>query len=177
MDLHTCPKVCSSVSCELNLLLCVPGGPSRWSSPPCDCCCKGHKGEGEGESGTSFNELSTSSSESHSEASSPQGTVIRGPVSRQTHVQTLDRPPKKGPVQHLLQQQQSEQRRKSDLLRTLTASSRDTSTCKKRPAKEKLTAEEELDKCIQDFRKIKIPERFPERKYMWQADLLRKYRL
>ncbi|KAI7789459.1 putative BTB/POZ domain-containing protein KCTD16 [Triplophysa rosa] len=153
------------------------GGPSRWSSPPCDCCCKGHKGEGEGESGTSFNELSTSSSESHSEASSPQGTVIRGPVSRQTHVQTLDRPPKKGPVQHLLQQQQSEQRRKSDLLRTLTASSRDTSTCKKRPAKEKLTAEEELEKCIQDFRKIKIPEHFPERKYMWQADLLRKYRL
>ncbi|XP_056302581.1 BTB/POZ domain-containing protein KCTD16b [Danio aesculapii] len=154
-------------------------GPSRWSSPPCECCCKSHKGEaeGEGESGTSFNELSTSSSESHSEASSPQGTVICGPVSRQTHVQTLDRPPKKGPVQHLLQQQQSEHRRKSDLLRTLTASSRDTSTCKKRPAKEKLTVEEELEKCIQDFRKIKIPEHFPERKYMWQADLLRKYRL
>lgn len=72
--------------------------------------------------------------------------------------------------------QQSEQRRKSDLLRTLTASARDTST-KKRPAKEKMTVEEELEKCIQDFRKIKIPERFPERKYMWQADLLRKYRL
>ncbi|AWO99958.1 putative BTB/POZ domain-containing protein KCTD16 [Scophthalmus maximus] len=151
-------------------------GTSRWSSPPCDCCCKNHKGDGEGESGTSFNELSTSSSESQSEASSPQGTIICGPVSRQphAHVQTLDRPLKKGPVAML---QQSDQRRKSDLLRTLTASSRDTSTCKKRPAKEKLTAEEELDKCIQDFRKIKIPERFPERKYMWQADLLRKYRL
>ncbi|XP_053298422.1 BTB/POZ domain-containing protein KCTD16b isoform X3 [Pleuronectes platessa] len=131
-----------------------------------------------GESGTSFNELSTSSSESQSEASSPQGTVICGPVSRQPHphanVQTLDRPLKKGPVAML---QQSDHRRKSDLLRTLTASSRDTSTCKKRPAKEKLTVEEELDKCIQDFRKIKIPERFPERKYMWQADLLRKYRM
>nr|XP_019952669.1 PREDICTED: BTB/POZ domain-containing protein KCTD16 isoform X2 [Paralichthys olivaceus] len=130
------------------------------------------------ESGTSFNELSTSSSESQSEASSPQGTVICGPVSRQPHphanVQTLDRPLKKGPVAML---QQSDQRRKSDLLRTLTASSRDTSTCKKRPVKEKLTVEEELEKCIQDFRKIKIPERFPERKYMWQADLLRKYRL
>ncbi|XP_028840097.1 BTB/POZ domain-containing protein KCTD16b [Denticeps clupeoides] len=154
-------------------------GPSRWSSPMCDCCCKNHKGEGEGESGTSFNELSTSSSESHSEASSPQGTVICGPVSRQQHhhhhhhVQTLDRPLKKGPVAML---QQSEQRRKSDLLRTLTASSRDTSS-KKRPVKEKMTIEEELEKCIQDFRKIKIPERFPERKYMWQADLLRKYRL
>ncbi|KAK3555364.1 hypothetical protein QTP86_014959, partial [Hemibagrus guttatus] len=154
------------------------GGSSRWSSPPCDCCCKVHKGEGEGESGTSFNELTTSSSESQSEASSPQGTVIRGPVTRQAHVQTLDRPSKKErPGSHLLQQQQSEQRRKSDLLRTLTASSRDTSGSKKRPAKEKMSVEEELEKCIQDFRKIKIPERFPERKYMWQADLLRKYRL
>lgn len=156
----------------------VSGGSSRWSSPPCDCCCKGHKGEGEGESGTSFNELSTSTSESQSEASSPQGTVIRGPVTRQSHVQTLDRPSKKErPGSHLLQQQQSEQRRKSDLLRTLTASSRDTSGSKKRPAKEKMSVEEELEKCIQDFRKIKIPEHFPERKYMWQSDLLRKYRL
>ncbi|KAK2882128.1 hypothetical protein Q8A73_022638 [Channa argus] len=155
-----------------SLLAC---GSSRWSSPPCDCCCKNHKGDGE--SGTSFNELSTSSSESQSEASSPQGTVICGPVSRQPHphanVQTLDRPMKKGPVAMI---QQSEQRRKSDLLRTLTASSRDTA-CKKRPTKEKMTVEEELEKCIQDFRKIKIPERFPERKYMWQADLLRKYHL
>ncbi|XP_051902582.1 BTB/POZ domain-containing protein KCTD16b [Hippocampus zosterae] len=153
-------------------------GTSRWSSPPCDCCCKNHKGDNEGESGTSFNELSTSSSESQSEAGSPQGTVICGPVSRQPHphanVQTLDRPLKKGPVARL---QQSEQRRKSDLLRTLTSGSRDSNTCKKRPPKEKLTVEEELDRCIQDFRKIKIPDRFPERKYMWQADLLRKYRL
>ncbi|KAI5096944.1 BTB/POZ domain-containing protein KCTD16b isoform X1 [Silurus meridionalis] len=153
-------------------------GSSRWSSPPCDCCCKGHKGEGDGESGTSFNELSTSSSESQSEASSPQGTVIRGPVSRQARVQTLDRPPKKErPGGQLLQQQQSEQRRKSDLLRTLTSSSRDTSGSKKRPTKEKMSVEQELEKCIQDFHKIKIPEHFPERKYMWQADLLRKYRL
>ncbi|XP_071027226.1 BTB/POZ domain-containing protein KCTD16-like isoform X2 [Oncorhynchus clarkii lewisi] len=146
-------------------------------SPRRECPEKTQLGhDNEGESGTSFNELSTSSSESQSEASSPHGTVICGPVSQQSHVhvQTLDRPLKKGPVQML---QQSEQRRKSDLLRTLTASSRDTSTCKKRPAKEKMTIEEELEKCIQDFRKIKIPERFPERKYMWQADLLRKYRL
>lgn len=156
----------------------VSGGSSRWSSPPCDCCCKGQKGGGEGESGTSFNELSTSSSESQSEASSPQGTVIRGPVSRQAHVQTLDRPLKKErPGGQLLQQQQSEQRRKSDLLRTLTSSSRDTSGGKKRPAKEKMSVEEELEKCIKDFHKIKIPEHFPERKHMWQADLLRKYRL
>lgn len=70
------------------------------------------------------------------------------------------------------QQQRAEQRRKSDLLRSLTSSS------KKRPlVKEKMTVEEELEKCIQDFRKIKIPDSFPERKYLWQADLLRKYRL
>ncbi|XP_063058519.1 BTB/POZ domain-containing protein KCTD16b isoform X2 [Engraulis encrasicolus] len=170
-------------------------GPSRWSSPMCDCCCKHHKGDGEGESGTSFNELSTSSSESQSEASSPQGTVIRGPISRSSHphlhhhhhnVQTLDRPLKKGPVA-MLQQSEHPHRRKSDLMRTLTGSSRDTSSSggggergerKKRASKEtKMTIEEELDKCIQDFRKIKIPERFPERKYNWQAELLRKHRL
>ncbi|KPP72566.1 BTB/POZ domain-containing protein KCTD16-like [Scleropages formosus] len=153
------------------------GGPSRWSSPHCDCCCKSHKGDREGESGTSFNELSSSSSESQSEASSPQGTVICGPVSRQCNIQTLDRPPKKGPVQLL---QQSELRRKSDLLRTLTAGSRDTGGSgggKKKPPKEKMTIEEELEKCIQDFRRIKIPERFPERKNKWQSELLRKYHL
>lgn len=102
--------------------------------------------------------------------------MVHGPVSSRV-VQTLDRPAKKGSIVAPQQQQQAEQRRKSDLLRTLTASARDTS-CKKRPAvKEKMTVEEELEKCIQDFRKIKIPDRFPERKYMWQADLLRKYRL
>ncbi|KAJ0061780.1 hypothetical protein NL108_009450 [Boleophthalmus pectinirostris] len=147
-------------------------GPSRWSSPPCDCCCKNHKGDGEGESGTSINDLSTSSSESNSEVGSPQETVICGPVARpQQHphanVQTLDRPIKKGPVAML---QKSEPRRKSDLIR-------ESGSSKKRPVKEKLTVEEELERCIQDFRKIKIPERFPERKYNWQADLLRKYRL
>ncbi|XP_028316350.1 BTB/POZ domain-containing protein KCTD16a isoform X2 [Gouania willdenowi] len=47
-------------------------GPSRWSSSHCDCCCKSHKSEREGESGTSFNDLSTSCSETQSEASSPQ---------------------------------------------------------------------------------------------------------
>uniref|UniRef100_A0A8C6T976 Potassium channel tetramerization domain containing 16b n=1 Tax=Neogobius melanostomus TaxID=47308 RepID=A0A8C6T976_9GOBI len=147
-------------------------GPSRWSSPPCDCCCKNHKGDGEGESGTSINDISTSSSESNSEVGSPQETVIRGPVARpQQHphanVQTLDRPMKKGPVAML---QKSEPRRKSDLIR-------ESGSGKKRPVKEKLTVEEELEKCIQDFHKIKIPERFPERKYNWQSDLLRKYRV
>ncbi|KAM4748021.1 BTB/POZ domain-containing protein KCTD16 [Rhinophrynus dorsalis] len=149
-------------------------GPSRWQSSHCDCCCKTTKGDKEGESGTSCNELSTSSCDSQSEASSPQETVICGPVTRQPNIQTLDRPAKKGPVQIL---QQSEIRRKSDLLRTLTTGSRESNACKKKVVKEKLSIEEELEKCIQDFMKIKIPERFPERKYSWQSDLLRKYHL
>lgn len=167
MNQHTEDKVWSSYTEYV-----FYRGPSRWSSPPCDCCCKNHKGDGEGESGTSINDLSTSSSESNSEVGSPQETVIHGPVARpQQHphanVQTLDRPLKKGPVAML---QKSEPRRKSDLIR-------ESGSSKKRQVKEKLTVEEELEKCIQDFRKIKIPERFPERKYNWQADLLRKYRL
>lgn len=155
--------------------LCPPAGePSRWSSSHCDCCCKNGKGDKEGESGTSCNELSTSSCDSQSEASSPQETVICGPVTRQHNIQTLDRPAKKGPVQLL---QQSEIRRKSDLLRTLTSGSRESNSGKKKAVKEKLSIEEELEKCIQDFLKIKIPERFPERKHPWQSELLRKYHL
>lgn len=152
----------------------LAGEPSRWSSSHCDCCCKNGKGDKEGESGTSCNELSTSSCDSQSEASSPQETVICGPVTRQPNIQTLDRPAKKGPVQLL---QQSEIRRKSDLLRTLTSGSRESNSSKKKAVKEKLSIEEELEKCIQDFLKIKIPDRFPERKHPWQSELLRKYHL
>ncbi|XP_071773072.1 BTB/POZ domain-containing protein KCTD16-like [Centroberyx gerrardi] len=149
-------------------------GPSRWSSSHCDCCCKSHKSEREGESGTSFNELSTSCSETQSEASSPQGTVICGPVTRQPNIQTLDRPMKKGPI-HMLQQ--AEMRRKTDMLRVRTFGVREREAAKRKANKEKMTPEQELEKCIQDFRRIRIPERFPERKYMWQSELLRKYRL
>lgn len=153
----------------------LAGEPSRWSSSHCDCCCKNGKGDKEGESGTSCNDLSTSSCDSQSEASSPQETVICGPVTRQTNIQTLDRPIKKGPVQQI---QQSEMRRKSDLLRTLTSGSRESNmSSKKKAVKEKLSIEEELEKCIQDFLKIKIPDRFPERKHPWQSELLRKYHL
>lgn len=150
------------------------GGPSRWLSSHCDCCCKSHKSEREGESGTSFNELSTSCSETQSEASSPQGTVIRGPVSRRANIQTLDRPLPKGQV-HMLQQ--AEMRRKTDMLRVRTFGVREREAAKRKANKEKMTPEQELEKCIQDFRRIRIPDRFPERKYMWQSELLRKYRL
>ncbi|XP_016429388.1 BTB/POZ domain-containing protein KCTD16-like [Sinocyclocheilus rhinocerous] len=143
-------------------------GPSGWSSSHCDCCCKSHKSEREGESGTSFNELSTSCSETQSEASSPQETVIVRSVTRQPNIQTLDRPVKKGPTPIP---------RRTDLLRVRTTGPRDSMAGKRKPAKVKMTPEQELEKCIQDFRRIKIPERFPEKKYMWQSELLKKYQL
>ncbi|XP_068596446.1 BTB/POZ domain-containing protein KCTD16-like [Brachionichthys hirsutus] len=149
-------------------------GPSRWSSSHCDCCCKSHKSEREGESCTSFNELSTSCSETQSEASSPQGTVICGPVSRRPNAQTLDRPMPKGPVHTL---QQAEMRRKTDMLRVRTFGAREREAAKRKANKDKMTPEQELEKCIQDFQRIRIPEHFPERKYMWQSELLRKHRL
>ncbi|CAG5991589.1 BTB/POZ domain-containing protein KCTD16a [Menidia menidia] len=147
-------------------------GPSRWSSSHCDCCCKSHKSEREGESGTSFNDLSTSCSETQSEASSPQGTVVRGPVNRQSNIQSLDRP--KGPA-HMLHH--AEMRRKTDMLRVRTFGMREREAAKRKANKEKMTPEQELEKCIQDFQRIRIPDRFPERKYIWQSELLRKYRL
>ncbi|XP_061541779.1 BTB/POZ domain-containing protein KCTD16-like [Phycodurus eques] len=149
-------------------------GPSQWSSSHCDCCCKSHKSEREGESGTSFNELSTSCSETQSEASSPQGTVICGPVTRRPNIQSLDRPMHKGPA-HMMQQ--AEMRRKTDMLRGRTFGVREREAAKRKANKEKMTPEQELEKCIQDFHRIRIPDRFPERKYMWQSELLRKYRL
>uniref|UniRef100_A0A673C0D0 Potassium channel tetramerization domain containing 16a n=1 Tax=Sphaeramia orbicularis TaxID=375764 RepID=A0A673C0D0_9TELE len=141
---------------------------------PRNRCDLFHKSEHEGESGTSFNDLSTSCSESQSEASSPHGTVICGPVSRQSNVQTLDRPMPKGPV-HMLQH--AEMRRKTDMLRVRTFGVREREAAKRKANKEKMTPEQELEKCIQDFRRIRIPDHFPERKYMWQSELLRKYRL
>lgn len=40
---------------------------------------------------------------------------------------------------------------------------------------ERKLMEEELKKCIDDFRKIRIPNLFPDRKRHWQSDLLKKY--
>lgn len=40
---------------------------------------------------------------------------------------------------------------------------------------ERKLMEEELKKCIDDFRKIRIPKLFPDRKRHWQSDLLKKY--
>ncbi|TDH07747.1 hypothetical protein EPR50_G00109350 [Perca flavescens] len=40
---------------------------------------------------------------------------------------------------------------------------------------EKKMLEEDLKKCIDDFKKIRLPREFPDRKRHWQSDLLKKY--
>ncbi|XP_034454850.1 chitin-binding lectin 1-like [Hippoglossus hippoglossus] len=40
---------------------------------------------------------------------------------------------------------------------------------------ERKLLEEDLKKCIEDFRKIRLPRVFPDRKRHWQSDLLKKY--
>ncbi|CAG5991721.1 unnamed protein product [Menidia menidia] len=40
---------------------------------------------------------------------------------------------------------------------------------------EKKMLEEDLKKCIEDFKKISLPKVFPDRKRHWQSDLLKKY--
>lgn len=40
---------------------------------------------------------------------------------------------------------------------------------------ERKMLEEDLKKCIEDFKKIRLPKAFPDRKRHWQSDLLKKY--
>ena len=40
---------------------------------------------------------------------------------------------------------------------------------------ERKLLEEDLKKCIEDFKKIRLPRKFPDRKRHWQSDLLKKY--
>ncbi|XP_065545964.1 BTB/POZ domain-containing protein KCTD8-like [Lathamus discolor] len=44
-------------------------------------------------------------------------------------------------------------------------------------SEERRAMETELGKCIEDFRKIKIPVAFPNKKRQWQSELLKKYQL
>ncbi|MGH0114822.1 UNVERIFIED_CONTAM: hypothetical protein FKN15_055549 [Acipenser sinensis] len=127
------------------------------------------------ESGTSLNELSTSSSETHSEITSPQDNTSCAPQasSHQPNTLTLDRPSKKVSVHWM---PQPDKRRNSELFQTLISAPRETNL-KKKKASEKLSVEEEMKKCIQDFKQIKIPADFPERKRQWQSELLQKYGL
>ncbi|XP_062991293.1 BTB/POZ domain-containing protein KCTD8 [Elgaria multicarinata webbii] len=127
------------------------------------------------ESGTSCNELSTSSCDSHSEASTPQENAASTQQStgHQPNTLTLDRPSKKAPVQWM---PPPDKRRNSELFQTLISKSRETNLSKRKVC-EKLSVEEEMKKCIQDFKKIHIPDYFPERKRPWQSELLQKYGL
>ncbi|XP_028816136.1 BTB/POZ domain-containing protein KCTD8 [Denticeps clupeoides] len=143
------------------------------------------------ESGASLNELSTSSSETHSEATSPQDMshdgVGRGSVapcgalhsvSRPPSTLTLGRPPKKGSSVQWMEL--PEKRRNSDLFQSLGSGVglRDGggALSRRKPA-ERPSAKEEMKQCIRDFHKIKIPTAFPERKRQWQSELLQKYGL
>uniref|UniRef100_A0A8D0B748 Potassium channel tetramerization domain containing 8 n=1 Tax=Salvator merianae TaxID=96440 RepID=A0A8D0B748_SALMN len=127
------------------------------------------------ESGTSCNELSTSSCDSHSEASTPQESAASTQqyTGHQPNTLTLDRPSKKAPMQWM---PPSDKRRNSELFQTLISKSRETNLSKRKVC-EKLSVEEEMKKCIQDFKKIHIPDYFPERKRPWQSELLQKYGL
>ncbi|MBN3275571.1 KCTD8 protein, partial [Polyodon spathula] len=127
------------------------------------------------ESGTSLNELSTSSSETHSEINSPQDNISCDPQasSHQSSTLTLDRPSKKVSVQWM---PQPDKRRNSELFQALMSAPQEMNLNKKK-ASEKLSVEEEMKKCIQDFKQIKIPADFPERKRQWQSELLQKYGL
>jgi len=40
---------------------------------------------------------------------------------------------------------------------------------------ERKILEEDLKRCIEDFKKIRVPRVFPDRKRHWQSDLLKKY--
>ncbi|KAM6061524.1 uncharacterized protein VSU04_009033 [Chlamydotis macqueenii] len=44
-------------------------------------------------------------------------------------------------------------------------------------SEERRALESELGKCIEDFRKIKIPVAFPNKTRQWQSELLKKYQL
>ncbi|TRY65168.1 hypothetical protein DNTS_028595, partial [Danionella cerebrum] len=139
------------------------------------------------ESGASLNELSTSSSETHSEATSPQdggpilvsrGEVVGGSrapcgalhsVSRPPSTLTLGRPSKKGSSVQWMEL--PDKRRNSELFQSLTSGGgpRDGPErgLTRRKTLERPSAEEEMKQCIRDFRKIKIPPAFPERKRQW----------
>ncbi|KAL2088744.1 hypothetical protein ACEWY4_015643 [Coilia grayii] len=155
------------------------------------------------ESGASLNELSTSSSETHSEATSPQDAPVvlaqvlslgSSPapcgalhsVSRPPSTLTLGRPPKKGSsVQwmELPKEDLQDKRRNSELFQSLSSGvgggglREGRGGLSRRKTMERPSAEEEMKQCITDFNNIKIPPTFPERKRQWQSDLLQKYGL
>ncbi|KAG8591773.1 hypothetical protein GDO81_000302 [Engystomops pustulosus] len=151
--------------------------PLKLVSPKPDCeeaKCEKALDKGS-ESGTSCNELSTSSCDSQSEASTPQEnvSVLQQSSSHQPSTLTLDRSSKKNTVQWV---PQPDKRRNSELFQSLMSKSRDNNLSKRKVC-EKPSIEEEMKRCIQEFKKIKIPDYFPEKKRPWQMELLEKYDL
>ncbi|XP_053556846.1 BTB/POZ domain-containing protein KCTD8 isoform X2 [Bombina bombina] len=147
--------------------------PGEFTPNNYNCCCGKGKWDKKGESGTSCNELSTSSCDSQSEASTPQEntSVLQHVTPQKQNTLTLDRPSKKNQVHWV---PQPEKRRNSELFQTLISKSRDTNLSKKKVC-EKPSIEEEMKKCILEFQQIKIPDYFPEKKRPWQMELLEKY--
>lgn len=99
--------------------------------------------------------------------------MLQQSTSHQQNTLTLDRPLKKNQVQWV---PTPDKRRNSELFQTLISKSRD-NNLSKRKVSEKPSIEEEMKKCIQEFKKIKIPDYFPEKKRPWQMELLEKYNL
>lgn len=157
------------------VFLVFTGSPQKLVSPKQDCEeIKSEKVLDKGsESGTSCNELSTSSCDSQSEASTPQenASALQQSSSHQPSTLTLDRPSKKSQVQWA---PPADKRRNSELFQSLMSKSRDNNLSKRKVC-EKPSIEEEMKKCIQEFKKIKIPDYFPEKKRPWQMELLEKY--
>lgn len=137
--------------------------------------CEKVTDKGGNESGTCLHELSPSSYDSHCEGSVPQGHLASTQQStgHQPKTQTLDRPSRRAPMQSTTLP--PSKRRSSELVQTLTSNSRETGKLSKKKVYEKLSVEEEMQKCIQDFKNICIPDCFPERKRPWQSELLKKY--
>lgn len=181
---------------QLTLAFCSPGSACKSASPKLEPKCEKLLDKAS-ESGASLNELSTSSSETHSEATSPQdhgpilvsrGEVVGGSrapcgalhsVSRPPSTLTLGRPSKKGSSVQWMEL--PDKRRNSELFQSLTSGvgPRESggSGLTRRKTLERPSAEEEMKQCIRDFRRIKIPQAFPERKRQWQSELLQKYGL
>lgn len=179
-----------------DVLVCVAGPACRTVSPRAECeePKPGKLADKGSESGASLNELSTSSSETHSEATSPQDggsilvpreEVVGGSlapcgalhsVSRPPSTLTLGRPPKKGASVQWMEL--PDKRRNSELFQSLTSGGGQRECgLVRRKTLERPNAQEEMKKCIRDFRKIRIPQAFPERKRQWQSELLQKYGL
>ncbi|XP_074057968.1 uncharacterized protein LOC141498709 [Macrotis lagotis] len=80
------------------------------------------------------------------------------------------------PLKHLGKAKQSGQRRNNETSSVLKTGTEDVSD-KDSIHEERRLMEKELEKCIEDFRKIKIPHSFPNQKRPWQSELLQKYHL